>query len=103
MQTLHPGDRLLVVHPEDDEWHERLVTARVRKTSTYLMLTPDEDHYEVDLVVDLDQWVLLGVRGGVPSTVKRSGWSVYRFRHKYSQAEHKAAFLEYVGRLTELV
>ena len=57
------------------------------------MLTPDEDIYLVALDQDVDDWVALGPRGGVPRRCARSRL-IYRFPHTYSVNEMDAIMRE---------
>ena len=59
--TVEPGRYIMVKHKGDREWHEFLVTAVVSGTAPrYVILTPDEDHYVLDLNGDVDELFLVG-------------------------------------------
>ena len=90
---LKVGDRVMVVHPDEQEWHERLLTHQVTKTQ-WMMLTPDEDHYAVDLGSDIDDWEPMGPRGGPGAKVRRSSWLIYRFRNLYTAEQLAKVFRE---------
>ena len=92
-KQLKVGDFIFVVHPDEEEWHERLLTAHVKGT-IWVALTPDEDHYDIELALELDQWVVVGPRGGLPPKLRSTSWMVYRFRDVYSKKQLAAVFDE---------
>jgi hypothetical protein len=85
MTELSVGTRILVYYEDVDEWHERLLTAHVTDEK-WSMLTPDEDHYVVDLEKDVDDWEEMGPRGGAPARCRRAAL-VYKFERQYTAGQ----------------
>ena len=93
--TVEPGRYIMVKHKGDREWHEFLVTAVVSGTAPrYVILTPDEDHYVLDLNGDVDELFLVGPNLRLPPRVAQDRGVVYRFDERYTDKELKLVFNE---------
>ena len=81
------GDYVMVRHRGEKEYQERLITFKSSLDDRVVVLTPDEDHYTVEPKGWFDAVYPEGRRGGLASTVRKSGELVYRFEQHYSPAE----------------
>ena len=81
------GDYVMVRHRGEKEYQERLITFKSSLDDRMVMLTPDEDHYAVEPSSWFDAVYPEGRRGGLASTVRKSGELVYRFDQRYGPAE----------------
>ncbi len=80
-------------HRQDEEWHERIVTA-IGEYPLFAGLTPHEDHYVHNAEEDLSDIEEFGPRGGVPPRIRGSGAMIVRFGLQYTPAQLQAIFAE---------
>lgn len=65
------GDKVLVRHVGDPEWHERLITAIPNTAGVWFGLSPGEDHYAVVVEEDYEEVEFIGPRDGVPQRINK--------------------------------